>query len=163
MKMDTPLRRNERYMSRRDAEELLERVPVGRLGTSFRNEPYVVPLNFVYCDGKIYFHCAKEGKKLEYIARNQRICFEVDEFIGIKESVKLCSFGTYYGSVIAFGDARLVEAERKSTVLKNLVEKYAKEMVDPAFDQEELEKIEVVEILIESMTGKWCLPNAQGV
>jgi nitroimidazol reductase NimA-like FMN-containing flavoprotein (pyridoxamine 5'-phosphate oxidase superfamily) len=77
--------------------------------TSSSKEPCVVPLNFVYYDGRIFFHCAKEGKKLDNIKNNQKVCFEVDELTGIKDAEKSCDFGAYYRSVIVFGETRIID------------------------------------------------------
>jgi len=63
---------------REEIESLLKEAEIGRLGTCVDGEPYVVPLSFAYHDGKIVFHCAKRGKKLDNIAKNPQVCFEVD-------------------------------------------------------------------------------------
>ena len=63
---------------RGEIEAVLREAEVGRLGTCSGGEPYVVPLQFAYHDGRVVFHCARRGKKLENIARNPRVCFEVD-------------------------------------------------------------------------------------
>ena len=146
-------------MSSEDSKELLEKAPVGRLGTSLGNEPYVIPLNFVYDNGKIYFHSAKVGRKLENLKSNPKVCFEVDQLIGIKQGEIGCDFGCHYKSVIAVGEARIVDSEpQKVRILEKLVLKYALKNVKPAFDGGKLEKIEVVEIQIENMSGKQNLP-----
>ena len=142
-----------------EAEKLLTEAQVGRLGVSCRDEPYVMPLNFVYYGGKIYFHCAAEGKKLQYIAINHRVCFEVSDFIGIREGEQPCQFGTYYRSVIVFGEARIVEkAEEKTAALIMIFEKYGKESVKPIFAEREIEHVIVVEITVKKLTGKQRLP-----
>ena len=75
----TGLRRKDKEIKdRAEIEEVLREAQVGRLGTSVDGQPYVVPLSFAYHDGNIIFHGAREGKKMEDIARNPRVCFEVD-------------------------------------------------------------------------------------
>lgn len=145
-------------MSQADSEELLRRAPVGRLGTSWQDEPYVVPVNFVYDEGRLYFHCAKEGRKMEYMLKNPRVCFEVDEFTGVKGDGRPCSLDACYTSVIAFGEAKLIEStEEKREKLTKLVAKYAEDS-EPVFDEEELRKVSVVEVLVTKISGKHCLP-----
>ncbi|MDW7728982.1 MAG: pyridoxamine 5'-phosphate oxidase family protein, partial [Bacillota bacterium] len=39
--------------------------------------PYAVPLNYVYHDHKIYFHCAKAGHKIDAITKNPKVSFAV--------------------------------------------------------------------------------------
>lgn len=59
--------------------EILNTCHVGRLGTIGKDGyPIVKPLSFAYHDGRIYFHTAKEGEKIEDIKRDNRVCFEVD-------------------------------------------------------------------------------------
>ncbi len=161
--MSWKLKKKERRMTFRDSEKLLRTAPVGHLGTCWNKEPYVVPLNFVYYDGKIYFHCAKKGRKSTYLAKNPRVCFEVDQFIGIKQGAKPCSFSTYYRSIIVSDQARLIKKlEKKAQVLKKLVQKYAENPVDLHFDKNELESVDVVEITVRRISGKQNLsPNKE--
>jgi nitroimidazol reductase NimA-like FMN-containing flavoprotein (pyridoxamine 5'-phosphate oxidase superfamily) len=155
IKMSEKMRRDERSMSACEMEKLLREAPAGRLGTCVDSEPYVVPLNFIYYDGRIFFHCAQKGKKLDCIARNPRVCFEVDEFIGVKDSSEPCSMSTHYRSVIVFGEARIIEAtDRKAEILKELVRKYAKRSADVSIGNADLRRVAVVEILVKAMTGK---------
>jgi len=65
-----------------EMEELLGKAEVGRLALCDGELPYVIPLNFVYYDKMIIFHCGWEGKKLDIIIKNPFCCFEVDEFKG---------------------------------------------------------------------------------
>jgi nitroimidazol reductase NimA-like FMN-containing flavoprotein (pyridoxamine 5'-phosphate oxidase superfamily) len=156
--MEQEMRRKERAMNRKDSERLLETAAVGRLGT-FNDDPYIVPVNFVYENGKIWFHCAKEGRKIRALIKSPRVCFEVDEFLGLKEGEKSCSFGAFFRSVIAFGDARIVESmEQKREILTKLMAKYTGRKQVWLFEDAELNRVEVVEIAIAQMTGKSRLP-----
>lgn len=153
----TGLRRKDKEIKdRAEIEEVLREAQVGRLGTSADGQPYVVPLSFVHHDGKIIFHGAREGKKMEDIARNPRVCFEVDA----GEAIQLddpCSFSFRYRSVIANGTARVIEDPESSLeALRVLVEKYS-----PGNGEKlTLERIErsknmvVVEIAVDDMVGK---------
>jgi nitroimidazol reductase NimA-like FMN-containing flavoprotein (pyridoxamine 5'-phosphate oxidase superfamily) len=60
---------------------VLKSAEVGRIALSDSSKPYIVPLNFLYQNGKIAFHCAFDGKKLDIISKNPNCCFEVDEFM----------------------------------------------------------------------------------
>jgi len=152
------MRRKERAMNRKESERLLEAATVGRLGT-FDKEPYIVPVNFVHHSGKILFHCANEGRKIQALVKEPRVCFEVDEFLGLKEGEKACSFGAFFRSVIAYGEARIVEgAEQKREALTRLMTKYAGNKQKWRFEDAELERVAVVEIAITDMTGKSRLP-----
>ncbi len=59
--------------------DLFNTCHTGRLGTvGADGRPMVKPLNFAYREGRIYFHCARDGEKLDDIKRDNRVCFEVD-------------------------------------------------------------------------------------
>ena len=69
-----------RVMTRDEMERLLEKYSIGRLGLTFQNESYIVPVTYKYGRGRVFFHSAKQGKKVDFIKNNSRVCFEVDEY-----------------------------------------------------------------------------------
>ncbi len=151
------LRRADKEIRNRvEVETILKEASVGRLGTCSEGRPYVVPLSFVYHEGKIYFHGASEGKKMADIAQNPKVCFEVDESELIPAEDP-CNFNFRYRSVIADGTAKVIEdpAERL-TALRLLVEKYAPGKGGTLTEQRirNSASIAVVEITIEEMVGK---------
>jgi nitroimidazol reductase NimA-like FMN-containing flavoprotein (pyridoxamine 5'-phosphate oxidase superfamily) len=97
----------------KDREEILsimKEAQVCRIAFSAENIPYIVPMNFGYQDNCLYFHCAREGKKLDIIHENNQVCFEIDindELV--KKTERLCSWTTKYRSVIGFGKAFIIE------------------------------------------------------
>ncbi|XES75995.1 MAG: pyridoxamine 5'-phosphate oxidase family protein [Candidatus Bathyarchaeia archaeon] len=94
-----------------EMEQILSRAEVGRLALSDGKTPYIIPLNFAYLNGKIGFHCAWQGKKLDLLALNPRCCFEVDQHMGevSYHYDALCHLD--YDSVIATGVARVEKDE----------------------------------------------------
>jgi nitroimidazol reductase NimA-like FMN-containing flavoprotein (pyridoxamine 5'-phosphate oxidase superfamily) len=106
-------------------EDILKRAEVGRLAFCDGSKPYVIPLNFLYKEGKIVFHCAWEGKKLDLIAKNPDCCFEVDEFMGEVSYHYDSRCHLDYDSVLLFGKAHFEnEAEEKIRLLQFFAEKY---------------------------------------
>lgn len=61
----------------------------------------MVPLNFVYSEGVVYFHCDPEGRKIEAIRANPGVCLEFDTMHGVSVTKQTA----YYTSVVAWGDA----------------------------------------------------------
>lgn len=117
--------------------------------------PYAVPLSYVYEDSKIYFHCAKTGHKMEAIINNDKVSF----CIIAQDQIIPEEYTTYYRSVIVFGKARLLENEEKRHAVELLAKKYSPE--DEAGRAKEIEesfnRVAMVEITIEHMTGKAAL------
>jgi nitroimidazol reductase NimA-like FMN-containing flavoprotein (pyridoxamine 5'-phosphate oxidase superfamily) len=105
--------------------DILNRAEVGRMALCDGSMPYLVPLNFLYKDGKIVVHCAWEGKKLDIISNNPNCCFEVDEYIGEVSYHYESQCHLDYDSVLAFGRARIEDNnETKIQLLQLFSEKY---------------------------------------
>ena len=138
-------------------ETLLRTAPVGRLGTIGAGGcPMIKPLNFVYKDGRIYFHTALAGEKIEDIRRDSRVVFELDLPIAyVKGDNNPCGARYLYRSVIVKGRAALVEDRIEHVrALKGLMEKYQPEGGYGEFLEEKLAVTGVVRIDIEETTGK---------
>jgi nitroimidazol reductase NimA-like FMN-containing flavoprotein (pyridoxamine 5'-phosphate oxidase superfamily) len=151
--MERNIRRTDRAISEREAQRLLEEGEFGVLSTvSPDGQPYGVPINYGYSGDVLYFHCAREGHKLENLAANSRVSFCV---VG-KTEVLPEKFATNYESAIVFGKAFELADDEKRTGLFEIVKKYS-----PGFIPEGLKYIEsaahktrVYKIVIESITGK---------
>ena len=115
--------------------------------------PYGVPVSYIYNDGKIYFHCAGEGHKLDAIKADSRVSFTV---VGADE-IAPEKFTTMYKSVIAFGRASIIDTnEEKMAALNMIREKYSGDFPaeGAAYIEKFWDKTTVVVIDIEHMTGK---------
>jgi nitroimidazol reductase NimA-like FMN-containing flavoprotein (pyridoxamine 5'-phosphate oxidase superfamily) len=142
---------------RAEVEDILRKGQVGRLGTTGRDGcPMVKPLNYVYLNGRIYFHSAREGEKMADIARDNRVCFEVDFPLGyVKAEGNPCSADYRYRSVIIKGRAHVVEErEERLKALGGLMEKYQPEGGYYGFCEDKLALTAVVRINVVEMTGK---------
>jgi hypothetical protein len=153
----TGLRRTDKEIKdKSEVEAVLRDATVGRLGTSRDDTPYVVPVSYVYTKGKIIIHGARQGKKMEDIAANPRVCFEVD-ISEIIASDDPCNYSYRYRSVIANGTAKILEdPNEKLEGLRLLTERYAPGK-GPDLTEEHLKKnwnLNVVEITIHEMVGK---------
>lgn len=138
--------------------DLLNTVPVGRLGTIGPDGwPMIKPLNFAYLDGRLYFHCALEGEKLDHIRYESRICFEADLPIAyVNGSHENPCRATYlYRSVIIRGQARLIEEPaEKVRALDALMAKYQPAETFGGYPEEKLAMTGIVRIDIEELVGK---------
>ena len=152
--MFRPMRRKNQLLSYEETMEILRSCTSGVLAVIGDDDyPYAVPLSYVYQDGKLFFHCAAEGHKIDSIRRNNKVSFCVIKADDVIQS----TFTTHYKSVIVFGKARILEDENdKRHALECLVKKYS-----PDYIREGLVEIEhdlkivcLVEVAIEHMTGK---------
>ncbi len=148
------MRRSDKEIKdRRELESIIKSAGVCHLGLSDNDTPYVVPVNFGYRDNQLYFHSATQGKKIDILKRNNRVCFELDTGHELVKSEIPCTWGMKYRSVIGFGRAFFVEEPgEKKRVLNAIMEHYAGNSYD--FSRDQLEKVVVIRIEIDSMTGK---------
>jgi nitroimidazol reductase NimA-like FMN-containing flavoprotein (pyridoxamine 5'-phosphate oxidase superfamily) len=137
-------------------EEVLREQEVGRLATSTGDQPYVVPINYVYHDGRILFHSHKDGMKMANIAKNPRVCFEVDSGEMVKAE-KPCDYSWRYMSVVVQGEVKLIlDAEKRLAALRRISDKYAtgKGKTLSAENLAKNPQLILAEIIVEEMTGK---------
>lgn len=148
------MRRKDRTAGEEVINRLLQQGEYGVLATVGENGyPYSVPLNYVYMNEAVYFHCATVGQKLENIKNSDRVSFCIVENAAVIPAI----FSTSYESIILFGKAALVtELGEKTEVLVKLVEKYSAGYEEQGFEaiQKALERTNVVKIQIEHITGK---------
>jgi len=147
------MRRFDRLMTSEDAVELLKNGEYGILSTvDSEGQPFGTPLSYVFYDGNLYFHCAKEGTKLDNICNNSKVCFTV---VG-KTEVLQKDFSTNYESVMAFGKASVVDESEKGNMLMEIVKKYSPDFVKEgeAYKNSDMHKTKVIKIDVETFTGK---------
>jgi hypothetical protein len=146
-----------------EMKRILESTTIGRMATiDDQGYPYITPVNFVFHDGKVYFHCAPKGEKLDNLARDPRVCFEVDVplaylEVGFNEETNPCNTHQLYHSVIIRGIARVVqEPDLKAAALNAMVVKHEGSTDIPRVtpDLPPFRICDVVEITPERMTGK---------
>lgn len=116
------MRRIRQQLSQKECMEILQNQTVGVLALAENNDyPYAVPLNYVYYNGKIYFHCAVSGHKLDIIKKQNKASFCIID----KDTVVPEKYTTFFRSVIVFGKMEIVEDDsEKMAALKELAYKY---------------------------------------
>jgi nitroimidazol reductase NimA-like FMN-containing flavoprotein (pyridoxamine 5'-phosphate oxidase superfamily) len=106
-------------VSRTEMERILREEAIGYLGLSVDGRPYVVPLNYCYLEGKILFHCALTGMKLDYMQENPEVCFTVGRQSGqVRRHAEGDPCHIDSESVICYGQARMIKDldERKAVL-----------------------------------------------
>ena len=148
-----PLRRIKQAATEAECLSILDSAQRGVLSVIGENGyPYGLPVNFIYHDGKIYFHCAREGHKLDAIRANEKVCFTV-----LSEPVR--NEGEWWyclTSVIVFGRAREVaDPSEAEPLLRALCAKYFPEGYDIEGDiQRNGPKALIIEITPDHISGK---------
>ena len=116
--------------------------------------PYGMPLDHWYseADGKLYFHCAREGHKLDAVTRNDKVSYCVMD----KGFRKDGDWALNIRSVIIFGRMKVVEdEEKKREICTNICRRFTD---DEEYLQKELKnafpRVCCLELRPEHMTGK---------
>ncbi len=152
------MRRRERAITEIDRiEAMIQRAQVCRLGLHDQPFPYIVPMSFGYALRTLYFHCAPEGRKIDLIRRDARVCFELEAQADVIPHRQPCKWGVHYQSVIGFGIAELIlDPEAKQQALDIIMQHY-----DPANGDQKrsylskaVDQTAVISVAIDHMTGK---------
>ena len=151
--MERRIRRTDRALPESEARGLLEKGEFGVLSTtSSDGQSYGVPISYSYAGNAIYFHCAREGHKLDNLAANNRVSFCV---VGRTEVLPE-KFATNYESAIVFGKAFELADDEKHIGLLEIVKKYSSGFLAEGqkYIENAAHKTRVYKIEIESVTGK---------
>jgi len=149
------MRRFKQQLSQEQCVKLLKEAPRGVLSVLGDDEyPYGMPMNFIYDeqDGKIYFHCAKQGHKIDAIEKHDKVSFCIYDQGYRKEG----EWALNIQSVIVFGRITKVTDYKKAIDKVRLLG--LKHYPDAESVEEEIEKaatrVQLLEMTIDHMTGK---------
>jgi len=149
------MRRKKQALSTEKITEVLDRGTSGVLALLGDDDyPYAVPLSYVYCNSKLYFHAAKSGHKMDAIKKCDKASFCVID----KDTVIPEEYTTYFRSVIAFGKIHIMENETEiRSAIEELAKKYhpggSKDGRDKEIDRE-WKLLCLIEFSIEHISGK---------
>lgn len=149
-----PMRRFRQQLSAAECESVLARCTSGVLALAGDGGyPYAVPLSYVYTDGKLYFHSAVQGHKVDAVNRESRCSF----CVVYRDDVRPAEFTTHFCSVIAFGQIHIVEdADEQLQALRAIGRRYSPG--DEQGLQHEISKaagrVLILRLDIEHITGK---------
>lgn len=135
-------------------EKILKESTICRIGFSIDGESHIVPVNFGYQDNKLYIHSAPGGNKIEFIKKNNRICFEMELDHEIIKGKVACDWTTKYRSIIGYGRISIVnEKTTKIEGLDIIMSKYGGPATN-IYSDKSLENMVLLIIEIDTLTGK---------
>jgi uncharacterized protein len=140
-----------------EIEDIISRADVCRIAIANDNEPYLVTMNFGYISEprrSFYFHCAKEGKKLDMIRQNSHVCFELDtDHILVKGSGS-CDWGMSFSSVVGFGNIIIsTDRDEKIRGLDSIMKHYSGE-TEQHYDEKVFDRTTILRLDVTEMTCK---------
>jgi hypothetical protein len=154
------MRRKRQQLSNEESIAILEKATAGTLALlGDEGYPYAVPISYVYHEGKLFFHSALAGHKVDAIRNCDKASFCVIE----QDDVQPKKYTTLYRSVIAFGRIHIVEDEQEELAtarmlgnrynpndeesLRQEIEKGFSRMLMLRFDIEHLTGKEAIELM----------------
>lgn len=156
------MRRKDREISAKDEIfRVLSQCSILRLAISGAEHPYIVPLSFgaERKDGTVivYFHCAKQGMKVDLLQQNPKVCIEGELFHGMHKMPN--GITAHYESVIGFGRCEfLSEPNEVIHALRLITDHYGYTDYDVAACAS-LPHTLVGKITLSELTGKRNLPD----
>ena len=149
-----PMRRNRQQLTEEESIEILQKATSGVLALLGDNGyPYAVPISYVYADGKIYFHSALSGHKVDAIRSCDKASFCVIE----QDDVKPEKYTSYFRSVIAFGRIHIEEDEAEKLAIARLLGNRYNPNHEEALQKEiegGLSRMLAILLDVEHLTGK---------
>lgn len=149
-----PMRRKRQELAQEESITILQKATSGTLALLGDNGyPYAVPISYVYHEGKLYFHSAVEGHKVDAIRQCDKASFCVIE----QDEVHPEKYTTFFRSVIAFGKIHIIEDETEKLQMARMLGNRYNPDQDEAL-QKELEnglaRMLMIRFDIEHLTGK---------
>ena len=166
------IRRKEKELTIEECNEVLLKAEYGTLATiGTDGYPYAVPVNYVFQNGSIYFHCATVGHKLDNIISCPNVSFNVVTDVRVIPRISVgdsnnndlifSGFDTNFNSVIVFGKAGEVIEQEKIDGLGALLKKFLSEVdyskykdAEIKYIKNSLKRTKLIKIDIEHVTGK---------
>jgi len=149
------MRRSDKEIGpREEIDAIIRSAEVCRLAFAADNEPYVVPISFGYDGAALYIHTAKTGRKIDFIERNSRVCFEFESNVKLrKDEGDACKWTFSFESVIGYGTVtELASVDDKARGLNEIMRHYSGREWD--IEPPQVKTTRVWRIAIDSVTGK---------
>lgn len=147
------MRRFKQEISEQECIDTLKEQPRGVLAVYGEDGyPYAFPMDYIYMNEKLYFHCAKEGHKLDAIAADNRVSFCVMDDGFRKDG----DWALNIRSIVIFGRVkRIDDADETLKVVRQLGLKYypTAESVEEEI-RKAIARVQILELSIDHMTGK---------
>ena len=147
-------RKDQEITDKKVIEEILSTALICRIGMICDGVPYIVPVNFGYSRNTIYIHSAAEGKKIDILKANKRVCFEIEDATEIIKKDVSCEWSTKYRSLIGYGTMEIItDVEQKKQGLDIIMVQHGKKE-QSVYKADQIEKMVILKLSIDNVTAK---------
>ena len=148
------MRRKAQELSSEESEKLLREGSSGVLSLmGDEGYPYGVPMSYTYEEGKLYFHSAVTGHKVDAIKN----CDKASFCVIAGDDVQPEALTTNYKSVIAFGRVSVLAGEEKLQAILSIGKKYSGVLGEETLLEEirgAMDRMILISMEIQHLTGK---------
>ncbi len=137
-----------------EIHKIIETGRVCRLGLCFNNTPYVVPLNYGYKDNELYFHSAPKGMKIDFMEKNNTVCFEIEAYVNIIQAEDACKWTTHYASVIGWGKVEFIKDVIEKKRGLDIIMQHYSDKSDWKYNEKSLQDVCIFKVSINKAEGK---------
>ncbi len=152
------MRRSDReIVEKSEIINILEKGDSCHLALCDGNTPYLITMNygFEWNDSLlIYLHCAREGRKIDIIKKNPKVCFSVDIDHELVTSEQACGWGMKYKSVVGTGIVEIMKDDNEKIKGLNMLMKHYSKKSNFKYEEKMLELTTVLKITVSEVTGK---------
>lgn len=146
-------RKDREIIDKKAIEAILNKADICHLAFNDKDYPYVVPMNFGYRDGSLYFHSATKGRKLDLIKKNGRVAFEISIYDGPHKGGAPCGWNFSYRCVMGVGKISIIkDPVQKRKAVNILIKHYSKAKYKLLADR--MKNMVMLRLDITKMTGK---------
>ncbi|MBN3035321.1 MAG: pyridoxamine 5'-phosphate oxidase family protein [Bacteroidales bacterium] len=141
---------------REEMERIIGKCEVCHLSMSDSDgRPYVLPLNFGYRDGIVFFHCAPTGKKIDILLANPDVCiaFSTDYELRWQHEEVACSYSMKYRSVLIHGKAEFIKDLAQKEDAMNIIMQHYTGRSFP-YNEPALRNVTVFRVVAGIMEGR---------
>lgn len=151
-------RKDREIIDRQRIDEIILSCDCCRLGLIEGDSAYIVPLSFGYTSrvdrASFYFHCAKEGKKLDLIKLNPNVGIELDTNHAVHEGERACDYAFRFRSIIGRGAATLVDTMEEKKEALRLVMSHYSDRADWTFTDAEANSVAILRVDVMEIACK---------
>ncbi|MBN1416084.1 MAG: GNAT family N-acetyltransferase [Bacteroidales bacterium] len=147
-------KQNQEITDKNIIEEILSFSAICRIAMMDDDVPYLLPFNYGYHDNCIYIHSAPEGKKIDLIRKNNRVCFEIEQTARIIKSEKACKWATLYRSVVGYGNVEIISEFNEKQKGLEIIMAHNGAIENMEFERKQIEAVVLLKLKIDKITGK---------
>lgn len=102
-------------------EEIFQKGTVVHVAMLDGNKPYQVPLNYGYERNILYIHSARAGKKIDLLRKNNRVHFQIETGVEVKNTDQAYRCGTNYECVMGYGKATIIDDPKEKKIAADIL------------------------------------------